>query len=64
VLEGYGLSEISPVATFNRSVEQRKIGSIGLPIWETEAVVHENRNVTPPGSEGELILRRYNLMKG
>lgn len=33
ILEGYDLSETSPVATFNRLDRERKPGSIGLPVW-------------------------------
>ena len=36
VLEGYGLSETSPVASFNRPDRPTKPGSIGLPIWGVE----------------------------
>src|SRR6516225_11338602 len=36
ILEGYGLSETSPVATFNRTDRPRRAGSIGLPVWGVE----------------------------
>ena len=65
ILEGYGLSETSPTACFNRSAEQRKVGSIGLPIWGTEAkVVDEVNEEVPRGERGELVLRGHNIMKG
>jgi long-chain acyl-CoA synthetase len=65
ILEGYGLSETSPTATFNRSVEERKVGSIGLPIWGTEAkVVDADDREVPPGERGELALRGHHIMKG
>ncbi|MDQ3912305.1 MAG: long-chain fatty acid--CoA ligase [Actinomycetota bacterium] len=65
ILEGYGLSETSPTATFNRSAEQRKVGSIGLPIWGTEAkVVDENDEEVARGERGELVLRGHHIMKG
>ncbi len=65
ILEGYGLSETSPTATFNRSAEERKVGSIGLPIWGTGAkVVDENDREVPPGERGELVLRGHHIMKG
>jgi long-chain acyl-CoA synthetase len=65
ILEGYGLSETSPTATFNRSVEERKVGSIGLPIWGTEAkVVDGDDGEVPPGERGELALRGHHIMKG
>ncbi len=65
ILEGYGLSETSPTATFNRSAENRKVGSIGLPIWGTEAmVVDSNDAEVPPGERGELVLRGHHIMKG
>jgi long-chain acyl-CoA synthetase len=65
ILEGYGLSETSPTACFNRSEEQRKVGSIGLPIWGTEAkVVDEEDNEVPRGEGGELVLKGHHVMKG
>ncbi len=65
ILEGYGLSETSPTACFNLSKERRKVGSIGLPIWGTEArVVDEDDNEVPRGERGELALRGHNIMKG
>ena len=65
ILEGYGLSETSPTATFNRSVSQRKVGSIGLPIWGTEAkVVGGDDREVAPGERGELALRGHHIMKG
>jgi long-chain acyl-CoA synthetase len=65
ILEGYGLSETSPGACFNRSVEQRKVGSIGLPFWGVEIkVFDENDQEVPPGERGELVIRGHNVMKG
>ncbi len=64
VLEGYGLSETSPTTCFNRSTGQRKVGSIGLPIWGTWArVVDEEDEEVPRGERGELIVRGHNVMK-
>jgi long-chain acyl-CoA synthetase len=65
VLEGYGLSETSPVATFNRLDRPRRAGSIGLPVWGVEVKV-----VRPDGTEcdtdeaGEIVIRGHNVMKG
>ena len=65
ILEGYGLSETSPTATFNRSERERKVGSIGLPIWGTEAkVVDANDEEVERGERGELVLRGHHIMKG
>ena len=65
ILEGYGLSETSPTACFNRSARERKVGSIGLPIWGTEAkVVGEDGGEAPQGERGELALRGHHVMKG
>jgi long-chain acyl-CoA synthetase len=66
ILEGYGLSETSPVATFNRR-DQRKPGSIGLPVEgvELRLVNVEDGDVpAPPGTVGEIAIRGHNVMKG
>jgi len=67
VLEGYGLSESASTTTFNVSAEERKVLSIGKPIWGVEVtVVDENDKVLPPGEEhvGEIVIRGHNIMKG
>ncbi len=65
ILEGYGLSETSPVACSNRPDIVRKPGSIGLPIWGCEMrCVDENMNDVKPGEPGEVIIRGHNIMKG
>ncbi len=65
IYEGYGLSETSPVACSNRPGEQRKPGSIGLPIEGVEMMVvdGEDREL-PPGEVGEIVIRGHNVMKG
>lgn len=65
ILEGYGLSETSPVATFNRTDRPRKVGSIGLPVWGVQVrVVDEDLSDMPPGEPGEVVIRGHNVMKG
>ena len=65
ILEGYGLSETSPVASFNRLDRERKPGSIGLPIWGVEMrCVDEDMNDVPVGEPGEIVIRGHNIMKG
>lgn len=65
LLEGYGLSETSPVATFNLRERERKPGSIGLPIWGTEVrVVNDDDVPVPFGEAGEIVIRGHNVMKG
>jgi long-chain acyl-CoA synthetase len=65
ILEGYGLSETSPTATFNRQDKPRKVGSIGLPIWGVEVrVVDEDMNDVRVGEPGEIVIRGHNIMKG
>jgi long-chain acyl-CoA synthetase len=64
VLEGYGLSETSPVASFNHPDRERKAGSIGTPIRGVEMkVVDEDANQLPPGEVGEIVVRGPNVMK-
>jgi long-chain acyl-CoA synthetase len=65
VLEGYGLSETSPVASFNRRDRERKPGSIGLPIDGVEMrVVDDDGTEVAQGEVGEIAIRGHNVMKG
>jgi long-chain acyl-CoA synthetase len=65
ILEGYGLSETSPVASFNPS-GGKKIGSIGKPIWGVEfrLIDVDGKVVTEPGVPGEICIKGHNVMKG
>ncbi|MFG1861175.1 long-chain-fatty-acid--CoA ligase [Microbispora bryophytorum] len=63
VLEGYGLSETSPVASFNQPGRPAKAGSIGTPIWGVEMkLVDADWNT--PDDIGEIAVRGHNIMKG
>jgi len=65
ILEGYGLSETSPSATFNRPDRPRKVGSIGMPVWGVEVkVVDGEGNALGNNENGELCIRGHNVMKG
>jgi long-chain acyl-CoA synthetase len=65
ILEGYGLSETSPVASFNPPTGERKVGSIGVPVEGVEMrVVDDRGNELPRGEVGEIAIRGHNVMKG
>ena len=67
VLEGYGLSETASTATFNINAEQRRVLSIGKPIWGVQMqVVDEDDKPLPagPANVGEIVIRGHNVMKG
>jgi long-chain acyl-CoA synthetase len=65
VLEGYGLSETSPVASCNHPHMERKAGSIGTPIEGVEMrIVDEQDAEVPRGDVGEIVIRGHNIMKG
>jgi long-chain acyl-CoA synthetase len=66
VLEGYGLSETSPVASFNRLDRPKKVGSIGLPIARVEfkVVNAQAATLTEPNVPGEIWIKGPNVMKG
>jgi long-chain acyl-CoA synthetase len=65
VLEGYGLSETSPVASFNHPDRDRKPGSIGTPIQGVEMrVVDDDGEDVAQGGVGEIAIRGHNVMKG
>ena len=65
ILEGYGLSESSPVASFNHPDRERKAGSIGTPMEGVEMkVVDDAGNELRSGEVGEIVIRGHNVMKG
>src|SRR3954467_13552043 len=65
ILEGYGLSETSPVACFNHPHRERKPGSIGTPIQGVEMkLVDGEDGGVPQGEVGEICIRGHNVMKG
>jgi long-chain acyl-CoA synthetase len=65
ILEGYGLSETSPVACFNRPDRERKPGSIGLPVEGVEMrIVDAGDEDVAAGQIGEIVIRGHNVMKG
>ncbi|MGZ5417639.1 MAG: AMP-binding protein, partial [Nocardioides sp.] len=66
ILEGYGLSETSPVATFSDPERDPRPGSIGIPIWgvECKLIDAEWKTVEGPDEVGEVAIRGHNIMKG
>ena len=65
IMEGYGLTEASPVSSFSRLDMPQKPGSIGIPIPGVAAkIVDEEGRELPRETVGELILRGENVMKG
>ncbi|MCK9364552.1 MAG: long-chain fatty acid--CoA ligase [Syntrophales bacterium] len=65
IMEGYGLTEASPVSSFSRLDMPQKPGSIGIPIPRVAArIVDETGQELPRGEVGELILKGENIMQG
>ena len=66
LVEGYGLTEASPVALANPLNGLRKIGSIGIPFPSTEAKIVDlaTGQDLPPGQTGELVIRGPQVMLG
>jgi len=67
LVEGYGLSEASPVTHVNPIDEHNRPGSIGLPLPDTEARIMDQASgleELPTGSVGELVIRGPQVMKG
>jgi long-chain acyl-CoA synthetase len=66
ILEGYGLSETSPVASFNHPDRERKAGSIGTPIQGVEMKLVDDDGADVEGVDvvGEIAIRGHNVMKG
>jgi long-chain acyl-CoA synthetase len=69
VLEGYGLTETSPVATFNQKGFEPRPGTVGPPIWGVEveitrAELDDRIELLPVGELGEVIVRGHNIFAG
>jgi long-chain acyl-CoA synthetase len=69
IYEGYGLSETSPVATFNQERYGRKPGTIGCAIWGVDVEIADievaDRIVfMPTGERGEIVIRGHNIFNG
>lgn len=64
LLEGYGLTEASPVLTFN-PIGENKSGTAGKPLPSVKCkVVDDSANEVPPGTDGEMIAHGPNIMQG
>ena len=65
ILEGYGLSETSPLASFNHLEKPTKPGTVGQPIFGVEIKCFDDNDIeVPPGKRGEVVIRGANIMKG
>jgi len=69
ILEGYGLSETSPVATFSDPNQDPRPGSIGVPIWGVEVkLIDDDWNEIDTAADqdaiGEIAIKGHNIMKG
>jgi len=67
ILEGYGLTETASTTTFNVSAKERRVYSVGKPIWGTQTQVWDGKGrPLPPGPEnvGEVVTRGLHVMKG
>ncbi len=68
ICEGYGLTETSPITHCNPYGSKTKLGTIGLPVSNTEAKLVDvddyNKEITEPGVPGELCVKGPQIMKG
>src|SRR5260370_33445950 len=65
ILEGYGLSETSPIATFTRLDRETRPGSIGLPVWGVQRrLVDADDQAVATGEKRQIGNRGHNVMKG
>jgi long-chain acyl-CoA synthetase len=65
IVEGYGLSETSPVATFNHVDRPSKPGTVGQPLFAVDLmVVNDKDEPVETGEPGEVVIRGHNVMKG
>jgi long-chain acyl-CoA synthetase len=69
IFEGYGLSETSPVASFNQPCFGRKAGTVGCAVWGVDveiahAEIDDRIELLPDGELGEIVIRGHNVFKG
>lgn len=65
ILEGYGMSEGSPVVSFNQLDVGRKPGSVGTPVWGVQIkLVDDQDKEVAVGEKGQLVYKGHNVMKG
>ena len=69
IYEGYGLTETSPVASFNHIGREPRVGSIGQAIWGVDVEIarsdlDDRIELLPHGELGEIVVRGHNLMIG
>lgn len=65
VMEGYGLSETSPLATFNHFEKPSKPGTVGQAIFGVDVRCFDDNDIeVPRGTRGEVVIRGTNVMKG
>ncbi|MEP7149839.1 MAG: long-chain fatty acid--CoA ligase [Acidobacteriota bacterium] len=65
VMEGYGLSETSPLATFNHFAKPSKAGTVGQAIFGVDVrCFDDDDNEVELGTRGEVVIRGTNVMKG
>lgn len=66
ILEGYGLSETSPVATFSDPHSEPRPGSIGIPIWgvEVKLIDPDWKTIDAADQIGEIAIRGHNIFRG
>ncbi len=66
VVEGYGLTEASPVTHCNPVFGERRIGTIGLPLPDTDSAIFDSERgeFVAPGESGEIVVRGPQVMRG
>jgi long-chain acyl-CoA synthetase len=67
IVEGFGMSETSPVATCNPLFGKRKVGSVGIPVSDTEVKIvlaEDETQEVEQGKEGQLLIRGPQVMVG
>jgi long-chain acyl-CoA synthetase len=65
IIEGYGLSETAPVASFNHLDRPSKAGTVGQPLFAVEIVIVDDKDEpVETGQPGEVVIRGHNVMKG